>query len=113
LALFITLGLQDTVTDDISIQADIDRKVVTLHPRREKALSLKRSPKAVKAKIIGSHDDKGGIRLDKEGMSPDDQDDFEEYASIQLLWKEKDSEYSFSCFSTSNQQEFRNMNYTN
>src|SRR5256885_647007 len=76
LASFMILGSQDTVTDDISIQADIDRKVVTLHPRREKALSLKRSPKAVKAKIIGSHDDKGGIRLDKEGMSSDDQDDF-------------------------------------
>src|SRR2546430_8513145 len=95
LASFMILGSQDTVTDDISIQADIDRKVVTLHPRREKALSLKRSPKAVKAKIIGSRDDKGGIRLDKECMSPDDQDEFEEYASIQLLWKEKESKYSF------------------
>ena len=47
-----------------------------------------KSPKAVKAAIRGSESRKGGFRLDKDKISPDDLDSFENFSYIHINFRD-------------------------
>jgi hypothetical protein len=76
------------VTDDITLEIQPRELIVTLRPPRSTFRTLGRTSKTIKAKMVGKHNEKGGVRLDKYRISPDDMDNFEEYANIQLCFKD-------------------------
>ncbi|CAZ81975.1 unnamed protein product [Tuber melanosporum] len=76
------------LTDDITLKRDGHE--LMLVPTKYKG-SLMKSPKTVKAVIRGNENSKGGFRLDKEKISPDDEYKFEEYSYIHINFK--DTEY--------------------
>jgi hypothetical protein len=79
---------QNLVTDDIDLNVNTGERTVELSPRRYSVTDLLRSPKSIKAKMIGNDMHKGGIRLDKHKISPDDQQDFDDYLYIRLRFRE-------------------------
>ncbi|PWW73528.1 hypothetical protein C7212DRAFT_217677 [Tuber magnatum] len=76
------------LTDDITLKRDGHK--LMLVPTKYKG-SLMKSPKTVKAVIRGNENSKGGFRLDKERISPDDEYSFEDFTYIHINFK--DTEY--------------------
>ena len=73
------------MTDDITLKRD-DHKLM-LVPTKYGG-SLWKSPKTVKAAIRGSESCKGGFRLDKDKISPDDEYRFENFSYIHINFKD-------------------------
>jgi hypothetical protein len=75
------------VTDDIILEIRRRELKVTLRPPKTKLKMISRSQKTIKARFVGEPSQKGGIRLDKYLMGPDDIDSFNDYTNIQIGFK--------------------------
>ncbi|PUU76019.1 hypothetical protein B9Z19DRAFT_290114 [Tuber borchii] len=81
------------LTDDITLEHEDHDLKLMLVPTKYGGYSWKspkpwKSPKTVKAAIRGSESRKGGFRLDKDKISPDDQDSFENFSYIHINFRD-------------------------
>jgi len=69
------------VTDSLTIEARGRTHILRIKPSSYRAFS---NPTSVRARILGNRTISGGFRLDKKGLSLDDEDSFDEFKWLEI-----------------------------
>jgi len=80
------------VTDSIQPDLRARRCCVKIKPSSHKTFQ---NPSNVKARTFGSRDVPGGFRLDKKGLFPDDEENFEEFKWFEIEFNTKEETENF------------------
>ena len=85
-------SLTFAVTDSVTIEARGRTNILRIKPSSYRAFN---NPTSVRARILGNRTISGGFRLDKKGLSLDDEDSFDEFKWLEIDFNTEEGRLNF------------------
>jgi len=80
------------VTDSVDVELRTRKCAVRIRPSSHKAFN---NPTSIKARTIGSRDAPGGFRLDRKGLCPEDEENFDDFKWFEIEFNTVEEMNSF------------------